>query len=283
MTWLELYKATSQFLKLNEIYEYQSEVSIIFEDLFGMTYSDVILKSKDIVEANCVERVNNVCKLRKEGIPIQYALGKSYFMGRYFFVGDGVLIPREDTTVLVNCGIDYLKNKNDCPHIIDLCSGTGCVAISLEKNLKNESVIYAVELYKEAFEYLKKNLLIHGSKVRTICGDVFSVFKEFEDEYFDCIVSNPPYLTRDEMQNLQLEVKKEPSSALYGGIDGLDFYRNICNLWTCKIKIGGMLAFEIGMNQENDVKKIMEFYGFKNILFLNDINGIIRVVSGIKI
>ena len=166
--------------------------------------------------------------------------------------------------------------------ILDLCSGSGCIAVSLALNIKNADVT-AVEISDKAAEYIKKNAELNNTDLNIVKDDVLS---EKTAEIFsgiDAIVCNPPYLTADDMKSLQKEVTFEPETALFGGKDGLDFYRNITKLWKDCLKSGGILAYEIGMGQEDAVMKILEENNFINIEMTEDLSGIIRVVRGEKI
>lgn len=212
-------------------------------------------------------------KRRIQGEPLQYIKGECEFYGLEFKVGSGVLIPRADTETLVE---ETLKVASGSAKIADLCSGSGCIAIALKKHIPTAE-IYAYEISENALKYLEENAKQNGAEIKIIKADVTEKQKETD---FDIIVSNPPYLTQSDMNALQKEVTFEPSSALFGGADGLDFYRKITQVWSDKIKQNGYLIFEIGINQENDVAKIMENGGFYDIKFSKDINGIIRTVSG---
>lgn len=281
MTIKELYNFIYKEFKSAQIEDYRCEVEYIFEKYFGFTKSDVILKSDNNVSEQ--DRINllKILNKRKDGIPLQYILGVWEFMGREFSVGSGVLIPRDDTTVLVQESYKY-ASKIANPKIIDLCSGTGCIAITLDKNLKNSSEVYGVEKSEKAFRYLKQNAELHESKIKCINADIFEIYSNFRDNFFDMIVSNPPYIKSGDIINLQKEVKKEPLMALDGGEDGLDFYRKISDLWSPKLKAGGMIAFEIGIGQSSQVSEILTNHDFKNIQVIKDISGIDRVVTGIK-
>ncbi|MDO4730694.1 MAG: peptide chain release factor N(5)-glutamine methyltransferase [Clostridia bacterium] len=214
-------------------------------------------------------------------IPLQYLLGFWEFMGYEFFVGKGVLIPREDTQVVVELLLDKIKQKKNNKNrfkIVDLCSGSGIIATVLSKNIENAD-IYAIEISKEAYKYLEKNILFHKTKnVNPICDDIFKACDSFEDDSFDFIISNPPYIREDEMYTLEEEVRHEPHIALLAGKDGLDFYRGICKNWKSKLKIGGQIALEIGINMENDVRLIFEQNGFELDTMKKDMNGINRAL-----
>ena len=281
MTWFELFKFTKESLKKIKKADFRTEAGIIFEHYFKMDRISLLLNGQNNIEIGAYEKIKEIIFKREKNIPLQYILGSWEFMGLKFKVGEGVLIPREDTSVLVEESVKVLSIKSS-PKIVDLCSGSGCVAITLDKKLSNNSKIYAVEISKKAFEYLKENIRINKSNVLPINSDVFEFYKKIDDESLDAVVSNPPYIKNSEIENLEEEVKKEPILALAGGKDGLDFYKKICKFWACKIKFGGIMAFEIGAGQFEDVKKIMQLYGFKKIIGSKDINEIVRVVIGIK-
>ncbi len=281
MTIKELYNFICKEFENAKIEDYKCEIEYIFEKYFGLTKSGMIIKFDDIVSEQAKIDLLKILDKRKDGIPLQYILGIWEFMGLEFNVGSGVLVPRDDTTVLVQESYKYVsKLKN--PKIIDLCSGTGCIAIALDKNLKNSPEIYGVEKSKKAFKYLSKNVEFHKSKIECINADIFEIYSNFRDDFFDIIISNPPYIKSCDIRTLQKEVKKEPLMALDGGKDGLYFYRKISDLWTSKLKFGGMIAFEIGIGQSSQVSEILINHNFKNIQVIKDINSIDRVVTGIK-
>lgn len=282
MTWKEFYNEAVHRLNEAGIEENKSEADIIFEYCFGMDKLKIILHGNEKLPENLISELDEIIVKRKKGIPIQYIIGEWNFRNLKFKVGEGVLIPRDDTNILIDVSVEFLSSKKS-PCIIDLCSGSGCVAISIERELKFKNPeIFGVELSKKAFEYFKSNAEINRSNVKAINGDILKVYSEFCDDKFDLIVSNPPYIRTDEISQLQKEVKFEPKMALDGGEDGLYFYKSICKNWISKLKVGGMIAFEIGLGQENEIKEFMEKSGIGCVKFHKDINSIIRVVSGIK-
>ena len=282
MTWKEFYNEAVRRLNEAGIEENKSEADIIFDYCFNMNKLKIILHGDEKLPESLIDKLDEVVSKRKKGIPIQYILGEWNFRNLRFKVGEGVLVPRDDTNILIDVSVGFLNSKKN-PCVIDLCSGSGCVAVSIERELKLKNTeIFGVELSKKAFEYFKSNAEINRSNVKVINGDILKIYSEFCDEKFDAIVSNPPYIRTDEISKLQKEVKFEPRMALDGGKDGLYFYKNICRNWIPKLKVGGMIAFEIGLGQENEIKKFMEESGIGCIKFYKDINNIIRVVSGIK-
>ncbi len=281
MTLGELYKQCKLILKDSQSSIEGSEINVILDVCLKVERKDLILDKERNLSEKEVKKVLDVLDLRLKHIPLQYIIGKWEFMNLEFEVGEGVLIPREDTSVLVSEIINIFKNKSELK-ILDLCSGSGCIAIALEKNLKEDSIIYALEKSEKAYDFLCKNIKKHKSNVISMNKDILLCYEEFKDSFFDCIVSNPPYIKSNDLPFLQKEVLFEPKLALDGGMDGLYFYNNICKLWSHKLKPGGILAFEIGKGQFDDVKDIMIGFDFVDINFKKDINGIKRVIIGKK-
>lgn len=264
------------------IENFEFESVFIIEDVFKQNIYDMIsskLECDDHDER--VSQCNAMAKRRIDGFPLQYILGKWEFYGLSFKVGEGVLIPRQDTETLVDYVLTMFK-PDDPLKVVDLCSGTGCIPIAVEKHLTNAEV-HAVELSTIAYSFLVDNVALNASKVIPHLADVLEPSTAEEFTSLDLITANPPYLTGKDMQNLQREVAYEPKISLFGGEDGLDYYRNICKLWRESLKVGGMIVFEIGQNQEKDVTNIMLENGFSDIAVIPDLCGINRVVSGIAL
>lgn len=281
-------------MKINEFYKYarenlkdmpndvlKNEVNILLMDRLNLDFTQLILNKDKSLNQEELEILKKDIVMRCKGLPLQYILGKWQFMGNDFYVGKGVLIPREDTSCLVNLALSKVKDKENLA-VVDLCSGSGCVGITLEKLLNNTKEVYAIEYSKEAFKYLSMNIENLKSKVKPINADIFQEYMNFKDSCFDLIVSNPPYIKREDIESLEREVLHEPILALDGGVDGLDFYRGICKFWTSKLKKGGYLAFELGIFQFDDVKNIMQEYGYDFIEYKVDINEIKRAIVGVK-
>ncbi|MDE5570051.1 MAG: peptide chain release factor N(5)-glutamine methyltransferase [Ruminococcus sp.] len=277
---LELYKDCVRKLNEHEIDDAEFDAMCIFQDV--LKERNPLFKPNEEVDSSHIYKIYNDIEHRCEGKPLQYVLGKWDFWKYTFRVGEGVLIPRPDTETLIENVLDIVrKNNMKSPKILDLCSGSGCIAITLDKEIP-QSVVYAVEKSDEAFEYLEENIKINKSDVKAVKADV--LIPENADKFrdFDIIVSNPPYLTADEMQDLQKEVQAEPAEALYGGTDGLDFYRSITKIWKNSLKTGGYICYEFGMNQHDAVADILKSHNFININFTEDTGGIIRTVTAEK-
>lgn len=214
----------------------------------------------------------------KSGEPLQYVLGKWDFYESEFFVGKGVLIPRPETEELTHLVIEKAK-KLSFPVVYDLCSGSGCIGISVAKAVKNSSV-YCVEKSEDALNYLRKNITQADNAV-AVEGDVLNPHS-IEPESIDIIVSNPPYIRNSDLDGLQKEVQFEPKMALDGGKDGLDFYKKIPELWYPYLKNNGSIFFEISEEQGKDVYDILNSLGYRNVEVKKDMYGNDRIVSAVK-
>lgn len=254
------------------------EAQCIVEAVTGCGRATLIAHGDMPVADEQKRQINSITEKRLTRYPLQYLLGKWSFMGFPLFVGEGVLIPRDDTEVCTGLCIDYLKDKSGAK-AVDLCSGSGAIAIALEK-LGNADVT-AIELSSEAFNFLKKNIDLNDSKVKAIKGDVLLCHGDFPDSSLDLIVSNPPYIKNGDLSFLQPEVLFEPKMALDGGESGYDFYEAIILSWSRKLKSGGALVFELGENQAERVTELMKKRGFENIRTELDFGGCERAIIGI--
>ncbi len=272
MTYQELYRYARDAVSV-------SEARCLFEELLGI--DRMALVEKGSLKAGKDERmlIEEAVKKRREGYPLQYIIGKWSFMGNDFIVGEGVLIPRDDTEVAVNECFSAVKNIRRAK-ILDLCSGSGIIAVTLAKLLP-DAEITALELEDRAFGFLEKNIILNkADNVRALKGDIFRAFSCIEDKSFDAIISNPPYIKSGEISALQKEVGFEPVSALDGGEDGLDFYRCIAENWLSKLKNGGSITLEIGEEQAEDVTGLLSEKCISDIRTVKDIQGLDRVIFG---
>ncbi|WP_295211748.1 peptide chain release factor N(5)-glutamine methyltransferase [Ruminococcus sp.] len=267
----ELLKECVELLDKNGLEENSAcEANWVFEDITG---------NADNITAEQAEKIKAIISRRCEGYPLQYLLGEWEFYGLKFKVGEGVLIPRQDTETAVDIALKMFKDKSDIT-VIDLCSGSGCIGVTLDKNLSCKKVL-CIERSPQAVEYLKTNVRSNASKAELLLGDVKDESVINAAPMADLIICNPPYLTAEDMENLQREVTFEPKEALFGGEDGLDFYRDIVRKWKKKLKNGGVMLFEIGIGQEDEVMRLMIQHGFKNVRCRKDLCGVVRCVSGI--
>ena len=228
-------------------------------------------------------------KKRIENIPIQYIFNKAFFYGREFYVNKNVLIPRFDTEILVKQVIDYINsNEKKKYNILDLCTGSGIILITLVKeivdNIKN---IIGIDISDKALTVSKKNILKHkinDYNVFLLKSDLFKRLKYFIKRHnvdlFDIVVSNPPYINSEDYKKLDVEVKKyEPKLALFGGKDGLEFYRRILRDAKPFLKKDGKVFLEIGYDEAKAVCEIAKKNNYKSCKVINDFNNINRVVE----
>ena len=278
----ELYTNVKAILKKIDSDTYLFDAKCIMEHAFMTELPKLLISSGAVASEDTVKRIKKMLDKRETGYPLQYILGEWEFYGLPMKVGEGVLIPRPDTETIIDTILEkYSERTKNAPQIADLCSGSGCIAITLKKYIPNSSVT-AIEYSDDAIEYLRENAQLNGADIKIVKGDVLDERTARCFEKLDILVSNPPYLTGEEMDTLQTEVSFEPELALRGGDDGLDYYRKITPLWRNSIKSGGIILYEIGMGQENDVTAILQENGFENILYSRDTAGIIRIVSAEK-
>ena len=255
------------------------EAKELVKYFFHMSETDFLLsRNKDISDDICIKLKNAVSR-RASGEPLQYIIGEWDFMDSTFKVGEGVLIPRPETEILCQYVLDNTK-KIDKPVIYDLCSGSGCIAISIKKEIMDSQVI-AVEKSDKAFAYLTRNnkLICKDNAVVAVNEDIFNYDHFVDYPYADVIISNPPYIRSDEIAGLQKEVQYEPKMALDGGEDGLVFYRFIISVWKNKLKTGGFFAFECGEDQAFYISQLLNNSGFDSEI-IKDYNNIDRIVIG---
>lgn len=245
-----------------------------------------MLQRKEEADKETISLVEKLVKRRIQGEPLQYILGEWEFYGRTFSVGEGVLIPRADTEVL----IDVLKEKSDKDQplfVADLCSGSGIIGLTIANEFP-QSTVWLLEKSPLAMEYLHQNRLKDKNiahRTHELLIDVLDeskINKQFSPNSLDIIVSNPPYLDQNDMKCLQREVQKEPSMALFGGEDGLLFYREITRLWRPFLSTKGLLYYEVGIHQADTVKEILLQEGFEDLCVFEDYQGVPRVVGGKK-
>jgi len=233
--------------------------------------------AEKILSAAEVERYKNFVALRAEKIPVAYLTGNKEFFGLNFFVNKNVLIPRPDTEILTQLVIENLGGEKI---FADLGTGSGAIAISVCKFVKN-SVGFAVDISENALEVAKFNAKKFGvdDRINFFCGNLF---EPFAGKKFDAIISNPPYIPTGDLKNLQAEVQKEPTTALDGGEDGLNFYRKIISAAPEFLFENGFLAVEVGINQADEVKKFFDENNFVEVEIFQDLAGLDRVVAGRK-
>lgn len=280
MTVLALSNALKNILTRAGVENPEGDCACIIHSILRLDRAGMIAHAEDEVDPEQADRAVAMAKRRSQGEPIQYVIGSWSFMGRDYLVGEGVLIPRDDTEVVVNAATDIIKDKHDA-HIIDLCSGSGVIAITLKYSFPDAAVC-AVEKSDEAFAYLVRNREHHGADIDLTHADIFDCADNFADSSFDLIISNPPYIPSEEIPTLQHEVSFEPVMALDGGISGYDFYDRLIPLWTSKLKKGGCIALEIGEEQVEHITALLQANGYEHIRSYLDIQDLPRAMTALK-
>lgn len=268
-----------QALRDADVPEAELDARLLLEDICGTDRNDLLVHGDRDVGMMEQERFLAALERRRLRIPLQHITGKQNFMGLNFQVNEHVLIPRQDTEILVE---EVLREMQDGIRILDLCTGSGCILLSL-LHYSNWCEGVGVDISPEALEVAVKNqaaLLEPEKKCIFIQSDLF----ERVESRFDVIVSNPPYIRTEVIETLMPEVRDhEPGLALDGHEDGLYFYREIIARSPDYLMGGGRLYFEIGYDQGEAVKELMEARGFREVTIVKDYAGLDRVVHGIKI
>ena len=225
------------------------------------------------------ETLKNLTAERISGRPLQYILGAWEFYSLPISVREGVLIPRPETELLVDKALEFIKAHN-VSKIVDLCCGSGCIAIAVGKNAP-QTEIEAIDLYDTPIEVTVQNI------GQCMCDNITvtraDILEGAGARELDLILSNPPYITEKDMKTLSKEVKNEPETALFGGKDGLTFYRAIAEKWVPALNRGGAVMLEIGIGQAQPVAELLKAAGLNKIEIHKDLNGIQRLVTGTKL
>lgn len=257
--------------------EAKVEVRLLIEHFAGYSLVDILMGKK--LTEDKLKIVEEKAKLRaKTREPIQYIIGLADFMGEKFLVNKDVLIPRDETELLVRKAIEIIK-ENNFKMVLDMCTGSGCIACMIAKLTNSQAI--GVDISTEAIHTAFKNMEKFGLYNRAIFrkSDIYSKIRE--DEKFDLIVSNPPYIPPKEKETIQEEVSYEPDLALYTTDEkGLAFYEKIIKDAPKFLNKGGYLMFELGIGQSTSVAQLMKKAGFENIKVLKDLANIDRVIFG---
>lgn len=288
MTYRALYLWARDTLRGAGIDDAGLDAILLVEHCFGLDRQGLALQGEQDAPPALEERFRQAVLARMNHTPLQYILGRWEFMGLTLSVGEGVLVPREDTVTLVEaaarataglpCGNPgAIKARG-----LDLCAGSGAVALGLATLLPNIEMT-CIELSAAALAYLTQNLAAYPQyAVKAEQGDILlpETAARYKDGSFDLLVANPPYIKTEELATLQAEVQREPKLALDGGADGLKFYRAICELWTKKLRPGGVLAVEIGDEQGESVSALFRTHGLREVEVYQDWAGKDRCVCG---
>lgn len=252
MTIKEILTYSVNKLKEKEIPEPILKSKMLIANILGKGKEYLLIHENEKIELETLNRIKKQIEELAKGMPIQYIIGKQEFMGLDFFVNSDVLIPQPDTEILAQEVIEISK-KYEESKILDLCTGSGAIAVSLKKYISNAKII-ASDISIKALEVAKTNAENNNTKIDFICSDLFENIKE----QFDIIATNPPYIKRDVIKTLDKEVKNEPIMALDGGQDGLDFYKKIIAEAYKHLAENGYLCMEIGYDQKDEVINLIE-------------------------
>ena len=284
LTYQELYRWGRELLLSAEVPDAETDARLLLEWCCGTDRNTLLVHGSREVSAQEYEKYQAAIDKRQMRVPLQYITGEQEFMGLNFSVNQDVLVPRQDTEALVE---EVLRNLHDSMHILDMCTGSGCILLSLLR-YSNDCTGVGVDLSEEALWVARKNAgsILHISPeeekpcVRFLRSDLFRELKE--EEKFDIIVSNPPYIRTSVRDTLMPEVREyEPVLALDGREDGLYFYRQIITQAGAYLYREGMLFLEIGYDQGEDVTRLMEEAGYTQVEVFKDYAGNDRVVQGV--
>lgn len=274
----DLIAKASEKLKKAEVTDYVIDSRLLAEYVFHIDYYKLLVHPDMETDVKNAQIYNQLIEKRAAHIPLQHLTGNQEFMGMNFKVNENVLIPRQDTEILVEEVIKYINSQKRKVKVLDMCTGSGCIAISIDKLCDNAQVVGA-DISKKALEIAEINNKENSAGVDFIESDLFENIKEC----FEVIVSNPPYIESEKIEKLMPEVRDfEPRIALDGTKDGLEFYRNICNNLSRYLKEQGAVFFEIGYNQGSSVSKILNEQGFEKVKVIKDYSQNDRVVFALR-
>ena len=274
----EIRKIAIENLIKSNIEDSNTKISILLQYLLSMSKTEIMLHENMELDEKQKEETFKCVEEIIAGKPIQYITHHQEFMGLDFFVDENVLIPQPDTEILVEEALHMINRKNEDIRILDLCTGSGAIAVSIENYALDRNIIkiYASDISAEALEIARKNAILNNEEtnIRFIKSNMF----ENINDKFDIIVSNPPYIETQTIANLSKEVQNEPHIALDGGADGLAFYRIIAKEAKKYLNRNGWILFEIGYNQKEAVSNLLQEEKYENITCIKDLNGNDRVI-----
>ncbi len=282
VTIYEMIRKGEEILKAYDKQDAAIDAKLLAAHLFGCRINDLILSRDSIVPDDIYQSyMYNVAK-RTQGIPLQYITNEQEFMGLSFYVDERVLIPRQDTEVLVETIIELAKSQ-PVKNIVDIGTGSGCISVALAYYIKDVNII-ATDISKPALDVAKLNIISNNleNQIQLLESDLLLGF-DGEENSIDLIVSNPPYISEKEYQQLMVEISEhEPRNALTDYGDGLSFYHKIAKQAYKFLRPDGYIVFEIGCNQAEHVKRILKDHQYKNILVTKDLAGKDRVMTAQK-
>lgn len=250
------------------------DAELILCHLTGLDRMSMLMQGATELTSEQEQRFSRLLLSRTQRKPLQYLLGTQVFYGLDFQVDSRVLIPRQETETLCEWGIAHLRKLSN-PRALDLCTGSGAIAVTLKHECPFADVT-AADLSADALEVAASNARLNGVDIRFAQGDLW---QPVEGEVFDLILSNPPYIPTQDCDTLQQEVMQEPRMALDGGADGLDFYRRIADGALPHLSSGGVIAVEVGIGEAQAVAALFTAAGLYDVQIINDLYGVERIVS----
>jgi release factor glutamine methyltransferase len=272
-------KQASQLLKNHNIKSHELDVEIILSNIMGVKRESLITNNKAIISDKLIKKFDVAIGRRINREPVAYIIGKKEFWSEDFIVNKGTLVPRPETEIIIYKIIKFFKNKNI--NILDIGTGSGCILLSILKELKNSRGI-GIDISAKAIGVAKLN----SKKLNLLCRSQFKVFDldKFNIGKYDLIVSNPPYIPSKDIKKLSNDIKKyEPNIALDGGFDGLDLIKKVIYKSISLLKINGLLSLEIGNSQYQKVSNILKRQGLREINREYDYKGNVRCIISTKI
>lgn len=272
---------STDLLKKNNIDTPRLDAEIILSFVLHLSRLKVMTEGDKTLETEEYQRYKTLIEDRAKGMPTAYILGRKEFMGLNFIVRPGVLIPRGDTELAVEMVIERCRGFDKLVYIADIGCGSGAIGISVAKYAAN-AFVTMVDISDAAIGTTEENIRLNNVKdrVKAVKGNLL---QPILGQKFDIIVSNPPYIETDEIKSLMKDVREyEPLLALDGGDEGLDFYNAITNDAASYLRPSGMLVYEIGWNQAEAVRDILNLNGFQDIMVMKDLAGLNRCITGIK-
>jgi len=279
MTLENAIKNGSQILKSNSIASHQLDAQIILSDIMGVTKEFLIINNNIKISQKVATKYYSAIKRRVNREPVAYILGKKEFWSKDFIVNYSTLVPRPETEILIYYLVDYYKNKKI--NILDIGTGSGCILLSLLKELSNSNGI-GIDISAKAIYTAK----INSKRLNLSFRSKFKVFNinKFLIGKYDLIVSNPPYIPSKDIKNLSRDILSyEPLAALKGGIDGLDVIKKVVYKSKSLLKQNGLLAIEIGTNQYLKVYSFLRKHGFRELAKKYDCNHNVRCIISTKV
>jgi len=275
----KIVKQASNILKRHNIHTHELDAQLILSDILKVKKEDLIINNESIVSKENIKKYNIAIKRRTKKEPVAYIIGKKEFWSKDFVVNSSTLVPRSETELLIYKIVNYFKNKKI--HILDIGTGSGCIILSILKEL-NISTGIGIDISPEAIRTAKIN-----SKNLNLFNRVkFKVFdlNKYNLGKYDLIVSNPPYIPSADIKSLSKDITNyEPLNALDGGVDGLDLIKKVIYKSNYLLKRNGILAIEIGFNQYRKVSNLLKYFGFREISKEYDFNRNVRCIISTKV